>query len=108
MEQTAEFQSFRMRTFEVKGNGHCLWKGNSFMALKLLNVIVQRFRSKAFSPACLFRFSESSTPSPNCDTVSRGRVEVYSSDFYEGGRILISIGPTRISSLFISSPWGRM
>jgi len=55
-EQTVEFQSFRMQTFEVRGNGPCFWKGNSFMALKPLNVIVQRFRSKTFSPACLFRF----------------------------------------------------
>jgi len=43
------------------------------MALKRLNGIVQRFRSKAFSPACLFRFSESSAPLPNCDTVSGER-----------------------------------
>ena len=73
MEQTAEFQSFRMRTFEVKGNGPCLWKDYSFMALKRVNVIVQRSRSKAFSPACLFRFLESSAPFPNYDTVSKGR-----------------------------------
>jgi hypothetical protein len=70
MEQTVEFQSFRMRTFEMRGNSPCLWKGNSFMALRPQNVIVQRFRSKAFSPACLFRFSESFAPLPNCDTVS--------------------------------------
>jgi hypothetical protein len=72
MEQTVEFQSFRMRTFEVRGKGPCLLKGNSFMFLKSLNVMVQRFRSKAFSPACLFRFSESSAPLPKCDTVSEG------------------------------------
>ena len=71
-EQTVEFQSFRMRTFEARGNGPCLWKGNPFIALKRLNVIVQRFRSKAFSLACLFRFPESSAPLPNCDTVSKG------------------------------------
>jgi len=75
MEQTVEFQSFRMRTFEVRGNGPCLWKGYSFMALKRVNVIVQRFRSKAFSPVCLFRFLESSAPLPNYDTVSMGRGE---------------------------------
>jgi hypothetical protein len=28
------------------------------MVLKPLNLIVQRLRSKAFSPVCLFRFSE--------------------------------------------------
>jgi hypothetical protein len=44
MEQTVEFQSFRMRTFVVRGNGPCLWKGYSFMALKRVNVIVQRSR----------------------------------------------------------------
>jgi hypothetical protein len=71
-EQTVEFQSFRMRTFNVKGNCSCLWKGKSFMALKPLNGIVQRFRSKAFSPACLFRFLESSPSLLNCDTVSNG------------------------------------
>ncbi len=64
MEQTVEFQSFRMRTFMVKGNSPCSRKGNSFMVLKPQNRIVQRCRSKAFSPACLFRFSESSAPYP--------------------------------------------
>jgi hypothetical protein len=29
-------------------------------------------RSKAFSPACLFRFSESSLPCPNYNTISQG------------------------------------
>ena len=78
MEQTAEFQSFRMRTFEVKGNGPCLWKGYSFMALERVNVIVQRFRSKAFSPACLFRSLESSASLPNCDTVPKGGGDFWS------------------------------
>jgi hypothetical protein len=45
------------------------------MGLKLLNLIIKRFHSKAFSPACLFRFSESSFPSPNYDRVSRGEGE---------------------------------
>jgi len=45
-----------MRTFEVKGNGPCLWEGYSFMALNRVNIIVQRFSPKAFSPACLFHF----------------------------------------------------
>jgi iron complex transport system substrate-binding protein len=43
------------------------------MTLKRLNGIVQRFRSKVFSPACLFRFSESPAPLPNCDIVFGGR-----------------------------------
>jgi hypothetical protein len=47
------------------------------MSLEPQNVIVQRFRSKAFSPACLFRFSESSAPLPNYDTVSKGRGEAF-------------------------------
>jgi hypothetical protein len=33
-EQTAEFQNFRMRAFELRGHGPFLWKGNSFMVLK--------------------------------------------------------------------------
>jgi hypothetical protein len=33
-EQTVEFQTFRMRTFEVKGKSLCPWKGNSFMTLE--------------------------------------------------------------------------
>ena len=49
-ERTAEFQSFRMRTFNVKGNGSCLWKGKSFMALKRLNGIVQRSALKLSHP----------------------------------------------------------
>jgi hypothetical protein len=42
------------------------------MVLKRLNVIVQRFRPKAFSPACLFLFSESSAPLPYSGTASCG------------------------------------
>ncbi len=34
------------------------------MVLKPQNLIVQKCRSKAFSPACLFRFSESSALYP--------------------------------------------
>jgi len=64
MEQTVEFQSFRMRTFMLKGKSPCSWKGNSFMVLEPQNLIVQRCRSKAFSPACLFRFSKSSALYP--------------------------------------------
>jgi hypothetical protein len=44
------------------------------MALKPLNAIVQRFRSKTFSPACLFRFSESPAPYPIATQSPRGRV----------------------------------
>ena len=57
-EQTGGFQSFRMRTFKVRGNGPCCKKVNSFMALKSLSLTVQRLRSKAFSPVRLFRFPE--------------------------------------------------
>ena len=75
--------STQMLVRAVKGNRSYLWKGNSFMALKRLNGIAQGStlpspkrlragRSKAFSPACLFRFLESSAPLPNCDTVSKG------------------------------------
>jgi len=39
------------------------------MTSKPLNGVVQRFRSKAFSPACLFRFSESSVPLRDFATV---------------------------------------
>jgi hypothetical protein len=39
------------------------------MTLTPLNVIAQRFRSKTFSPACLFRCSESSPPLSNWRTV---------------------------------------
>jgi hypothetical protein len=43
----------------LKSIGKCLWclKSYLFMVLKLLNLIAQRFRSKAFSSAYLFRSS---------------------------------------------------
>ena len=67
--QTVEFESFSLRTFKVMDNGPCFWKVNSFMTSKPLNGVVQRFRSQAFSPACLFRFSESSVPLRDFATV---------------------------------------
>jgi hypothetical protein len=42
------------------------------MVLKPENVIVQRCRSKAFSPVCLFRFSESSAFYPIATQPPRG------------------------------------
>jgi hypothetical protein len=56
--QAAGFQSFRMRMFRVRD--YCRWhkKLNSFLALKFLSLMVQRLRSKAFSPVCLSRFLE--------------------------------------------------
>jgi hypothetical protein len=56
--QTAGFQNFRMRTFNVRGNGRRHKKVHSFMTLVLLSFTVKRLRLKAFSPACLSRFSE--------------------------------------------------
>ena len=46
-------------------------KCNLFIALKILNPIVQRFRSKGFSSACLFRL-QILDPFPQYDTVSDG------------------------------------
>ena len=56
--QTAEFQSFRMCTFKVRGHCPCHRKVNSFRVLKSLSLTVRRLRSKAFSLVCLFRFGE--------------------------------------------------
>jgi hypothetical protein len=59
MEQTNGFQSFRMRgIMKIIGKGPRRWKGNLFMVLELLNLIAERFRSKAFSSACLFHFAD--------------------------------------------------
>jgi len=44
---------------EVIGKGPWSLKGNLFMVLELLNLIGQRFRSKAFSSACLSRCVDS-------------------------------------------------
>jgi hypothetical protein len=57
-EQTAEFQSFRMRTFKVRGRCPCHVKVKSFMVLKFLSLTVQRLRPKALLLVCLFRLSE--------------------------------------------------
>jgi hypothetical protein len=46
------------------------------MVLKPENLIVQRCRSKVFSPACLFRFSESSAPYPIATQPLKGRGKV--------------------------------
>ena len=58
-EQTAGFQSFRMRTFKVRGYCYRHKRINSFMTLKSSVLIVERLRSKAFSPVCLSRYLES-------------------------------------------------
>jgi hypothetical protein len=57
-EQTAEFQSLRMRMFNVRGHCPRHMKGNSFMVLKSLSLTVHRLRSKAFSLVCLSRLPE--------------------------------------------------
>jgi hypothetical protein len=68
-EQTAGFQSFGMRTFNVRGNWRLHKKVDSFMTLKPLGSAVKGCalpspkqlragRSKAFSPVCLSRFLE--------------------------------------------------
>jgi hypothetical protein len=56
----------------VKGKNPFCCNGNAFMVLKPENLIVQRCRSKAFSPTCLFRFSELSALCPPA-TQSRDR-----------------------------------
>jgi len=73
-EQTAGFQSFRMRTFKVRGHCCCHKKVSSFPALKSLSLMVERLRSKAFSPVCLSRFLEFLTFIP-ITTRSSGRRE---------------------------------
>ena len=57
-EQAAGFQNFRMRTYKVIGHCPLHRKTNLFRALNLQSLIVKRWRSKAFSPNCLFRFLE--------------------------------------------------
>jgi hypothetical protein len=56
MDHTAGFQSFRMRTFKVKGHCRCHKNVNSFEVLNSLNIMVQRLRPKAFLPVRLSRF----------------------------------------------------
>jgi hypothetical protein len=56
--QPAGFQSFRMRTFKVMGYYSRHRNLNFSRALNPQNLIAKRLRSKAFSPVCLFRFSE--------------------------------------------------
>jgi hypothetical protein len=63
-EQAAGFQSFRMRTYKVIGYCPRHRKTNFFKALNLHSLIIKRWRSKAFSPDCLFRFSEFQPLSP--------------------------------------------
>jgi hypothetical protein len=74
-----------MRPLECLGNHPCCWKCNLFYVLERLNLIAQRFRSKAFSPACLFPFADSQ-PLPNYDTLSKGEGLVWESLTNKKGR----------------------
>ena len=54
-EQTIGFQSFRMRIFEVRG--YCpYYEKSTFHVFEISEAHFLRLRSKAFSPACPFRF----------------------------------------------------
>lgn len=50
--QTAGFQSFRIRTFNLRGNCRRHKKVNSIMTLNPLSFAGKRLRPKAFSPVC--------------------------------------------------------
>ncbi len=71
-EQTARFESFRMRMFKVMDHHLCHRKLNFFQGIESLGLIVKRLRPKAFSPACLFRFLRNSAIFSCCDTGTRG------------------------------------
>jgi hypothetical protein len=66
------FENFRMRSFNFMGNHSYHPKYSLIMLLETLNLIAQRFRSKVFSPVCLFRCGLGDTLC-NYDTASKGR-----------------------------------